>query len=719
VRWMRTAGFISRNSPGQRFSARRLALAAVFAAAGLLPAPCRAGTLTLYDEGLAAGWADWSWGSEIQFCNLDPVHEGEVSLAVTYLSPWAGLYLHTESAVSTGDCDRMTFWVHGGTAGGQALRVMFNNDPGQAVTLPPLVAGTWQRIELPLDMVPPPCRIGDVAWQETAGSAQGAYYLDQIAFEGPQGDRPLSLTVDARRRHAISPHVYGINFGDESLAAALNVPLRRYGGNATTRYNWRNDTANRAGDWYFENIPNPNGRPEDLPAGSETDRFVEQDRRTGASTILTVPLIGWTPRERAFACGFRVSRYGAQQSVDPWQPDCGNGVAPAEAAVSGNDPQDTSLPIDEAFVGGWVRHLVGRFGPAAAGGVSFYALDNEPMLWNHTHRDVHPEPVSYDEIRDLTYRYASAVKAEDPSARVLGPAVWGWTAYFWSALDVAPGAWGQDRSAHGGTAFLPWYLQQMQAHEQQHRQRILDFLDIHYYPQAPGVALGGQVDAATQALRLRSTRSLWDPSYHDESWIGEPVRLIPRMKEWIRDGYPGTKLAITEYNWGAPQHINGALAQADVLGIFGREGVDLATLWAPGSAEDPWAFAFRMYRDYDGRGGEFGSIGVSAASTDPDRLAVFAALTADRRLLTVLVINKTAGDLRCELALAGTRPAGNARVYRYSEADLHAIVREEDRAAGPGPLEATYQASSITLLAVPVVMPVPASLPGAATLLLP
>ena len=93
-------------------------------------------------------------------------------------------------------------------------------------------------------------------------------------------------------------------------------------------------------------------------------------------------------------------------------------------------------------------------------------------------------------------------------------------------------------------------------------------------------------------LRLRSTRSLWDPTYADESWIadvqdGPYVRLIPRMRDWVNANYPGTKLAVTEYNWGGLESINGALAQADVLGIFGREGLDLATIWGPPSTGQP------------------------------------------------------------------------------------------------------------------------------------
>src|SRR6185503_19599851 len=137
------------------------------------------------------------------------------------------------------------------------------------------------------------------------------------------------------------------------------------------------------------------------------------------------------------------------------------------------------------------------------------------------------------------------------------------------------------RLAHGNVPLVEWYLQQLRTYEQQNGVRLLDYLDLHYYPQANGVSLSGAGNTTTQALRLRSTRSLWDPTYTDESWIGEAVQLIPRMRQWVNTDYPGTRLAIGEYNWGALDHINGALAQADVLGIFGREGLDLATLWDP------------------------------------------------------------------------------------------------------------------------------------------
>lgn len=146
-------------------------------------------------------------------------------------------------------------------------------------------------------------------------------------------------------------------------------------------------------------------------------------------------------------------------------------------------------------------------------------------------------------------------------------------------------------------------------------------------------------------------------------------------------------------------YLNGALAEADLLGIFGREGLDLATLWDPPSADQPGAFAFRIYRNYDGAGSHFGDTSISAASTDQDRLAVYAAQRADD-VVTAVVINKTAAPLTSKVTLSNIPTAPAAQVYRYSAAALDAIVRQANQPLGPTGFTATFPAESITLFVV-------------------
>src|SRR5262249_48137680 len=158
--------------------------------------------------------------------------------------------------------------------------------------------------------------------------------------------------------------------------------------------------------------------------------------------------------------------------------------------------------------------------------------------------------------------------------------------------------------------YLPWLLDQLHRSELASGTRLLDVFTVHFYPQ--GGEYGDDVSAAAQQRRNRSTRSLWDPAYIDESWIAAAVQLVPRLKRWIESYYPGTRIGVTEYSWGADGHINGATAQADILGIFGREGLDMAARWPAPDASTPTYKIFKLYRNYDGLGSAFGDVSVSA-----------------------------------------------------------------------------------------------------------
>ena len=146
---------------------------------------------------------------------------------------------------------------------------------------------------------------------------------------------------------------------------------------------------------------------------------------------------------------------------------------------------------------------------------------------------------------------------------------------------------------------MPWLLDQFRQRATNTNQRLLDYFTLHYYPQG-GEFPGDDISSAMQLLRNRSTRSLWDTNYVDASWINSVVRLIPRMKSWAATYYPGTKVGVTEYSWGADDYINGATVEADILGIFGREGLDLATRWVVPNTGTPAYNAIKMYRNYDG-----------------------------------------------------------------------------------------------------------------------
>jgi hypothetical protein len=187
------------------------------------------------------------------------------------------------------------------------------------------------------------------------------------------------------------------------------------------------------------------------------------------------------------------------------------------------------------------------------------------------------------------------------------------------------------------------------------------------------------------------------------------------MKNWVNAHYPGTRTAITEYNWGGHEHINGALAQADVLGIFGREGLDLATLWDPPEFGEPCAFAFRMYRNYEGTGERFGDVAVNAMSADQAKVSAYAAKRNSDGSLTIILINKDVQDLTSSLNVSnfGLGAAATAQAYRYSGANLSQIVPLASVSVPNGAASISLPASSITLLVLAApVQPCPADADG-------
>jgi Glycoside hydrolase family 44 len=543
--------------------------------------------------------------------------------------------------------------------------------------------------------------------------------LVTLLTAGRSGAATIAVSVDPNAdRHAVSPQIFGMNFGDAPQMSRLKVPVRRWGGNSVTRYNWETDTNNSASDWFFTNYAG-SANPANLPNGSAADVFVDEIRAAGGEALITVPLIGWTPIDRTRRWGFSVVKYGAQQQTEcsatgyaSWcNPDAGNGVKSNGSYVTANDPADTSKAIDATFVTRWMSHIAGRVGTAAAGGVRLWALDNEPMLWNSTHRDVHPAGITYDELWSKTAAVGAAIKAQDAGAKVLGPTVWGWCAYFFSGADgCSPGA---DRAAHGGEDFLPWYLDQAKAWETAHGTRLLDTLDVHYYPQASGVALTNDESTATSALRLRTLKSLYDPSYLDESWIGtdvgQAVYLIPRMKAWIAAHYPGTKLAISEYNWGSDDGISGALAQAEALAIFGREGVDLATRWVAPADNSKTEDAFLLYRNYDGAGAQVTGDSVRATSANVDAVGAYAIRGGvSGNTLYILLFNKDTAVQTAAVSVAGGLP-GTTSLWRFAAASRLAAAGSAAPSGGTLTLDLPARSATLAVAVLAATPPPPPS----------
>lgn len=519
----------------------------------------------------------------------------------------------------------------------------------------------------------------------------------------------VKIDASASQQHPISPLVYGVGMGDATGASVadlqtLNVPLTRMGGNNMTTYNWSVNARNLDNDWYFESYPYPSAT-----AGEAGDTFVSNAKTAGATPMLTVPMIGYVAKlgsNRAILPAFSVAKYGAQQATDPYFPDAGNGVKPdGSTLVTGNNPLDAYDADSSTNEQNWINHLIAKWGRAGSGNARYYLLDNEPSIWQSTHRDIHPVGPHSTEIANDAIDYSSKIKALDPNALVVAPEEWGWTGYLYSGYDqqwAGTNGWGGPFPDHDGVQagldYVPWLLSQWKK-----AGHPVDVLSLHFYPQ--GGEYSDDVSDATQLLRNRSTRQLWDPNYVSESWIGTVVDLIPKMQGWVNSYYyANTPTAITEYSWGADGFINGATAQADLYGIFGRQGLSLATRWGVPAANTPTFKAMQLFRNYDFNRNGFGEIGVAATVPNPDNLSAFAALRASDGALTVMIVDKVLPDSgtttsAVTLNLSGFSGSGNALIYQLTSANV--IKRLADKAYSGTSFSLTVPSQSVTLAVLP------------------
>lgn len=689
----------------------RLALAAqlvLFAIAfSTSSAVAQVPNMVVYNGQLQNGWQNWSWAT-VNFGNASPSYSGGDTISVT-VGAWQALYLDSP-AFNTSPYTSVDFWINGGAAGGQKLQVqaMLAGNSQPAYMLPALEANTWQHIDIPLStlgVANAPNFNGFWIMDSTGGPQPTFYVADISILSGSAAPPATTISVDASANtHPISPLIYGVAFATTQQLEDLNSPLNRAGGNNESMYNWEDNASNHGSDWYFESIADPNATP-----GYREDSFFSSTKAAGAQAALTVPMIGWVANlgeNRGSLDSFSVAKYGAQQATDPYWPDAGNGVLTNGQDVTGNNPSDANVPSSAAFETGWLNHMVGTWGTAANGGVSYYLTDNEPSLWQSTHRDVHPVGATMDEVYNDIVNYGTAIKTVDPTAQIMGPEEWGWTGYFYSGYDQQYGnehGWGgtlPDRAAHDNMDYVPWVLQQLQSYQNTTGKRLLDVLSLHFYPQAGEYSSDDSVN--TDLLRNRSTRQLWDPNYVSESWINAPVYLIPRMQQWVNTYYPGTKTAITEYNWGDEDAMNGATTQADILGIFGEYGLDMATRWGVPDPSGPCYQAMKMYRDYDGNKSTFGDTSVSDSTPDPDDLSSFAAIRSTDGALTIMVINKwlSGASTPVTIDLSGFSAQSTAQVWQLSSANP-AITELPDVAVANNAITFTAAPQTVTLFVVP------------------
>jgi hypothetical protein len=456
--------------------------------------------------------------------------------------------------------------------------------------------------------------------------------------------------------HAISPLIYGTAQPDK--ASPTRYTLLRSGGNRMTAYNWETNASNAGSDYMFQS---DNNLSKSTTPGDALQSTLTGAKALGGTALLTIPIVDYVAGDENG--GGDVRNSGSDYLQTRFKQN---------RATKGSDlsttPDATDAYVNEDEFVNWVKTAGAANGPSVV-----FALDNEPDLWSKTHAEVHPDPVTYDELCTRNVTYGTMVKNIWPEAKVTGFVSYGYTGYV--SLQNAP-------DAAGKGDFIEYYLDQMKAAEATAGHRVVDYLDLHWYPEATGGGkriIGTDTTAASVEARVQAPRSLWDTTYSETSWIvndvlKEPIHLISRVNDEIAAHYPGTGLAITEWNYGGGQDISGAVAVADVLGIFGRYGVGIGSYWALGNETFANA-AFRAYRNFDGAGAAFGDTSIHASSSDVPTATVYASVDSANpgRLVTVL-INKATSAKTAAITIAHPSSFASLSVYTLTSAGANVVA---------------------------------------------
>ncbi len=487
--------------------------------------------------------------------------------------------------------------------------------------------------------------------------------------EDQPGTTNINVTIDVlSNRHPISTYVYGGAYPkDGPTITDSGLSVVRWGGNSTSRYNWKLFTCNAANDYFFEDFAYSE------IGDNDSAKFITDVKAAGSHPLMTMVMLPWVAQSAENGSNghwsFSVAKYGSQCAVDPFNTDAGDGLKtdcsttltanPNDANVPLLDQPGTNDPPGSVYRNQWTAALAAAFGTAP----HFYNMDNEIDIWGGTHRDVHPAPTAYNEMRDTFIAESRALKGWDPKAIRFGPVSCCWW-FYWN------GANGSDKGAHASVDLLPWWLNEVYWQDKVAGSRSVDVFDVHAYPDGPDTSTWTQ--AQKQALAVRIYRDYWDPAYVSESssinqnWATfiQPNKTIPfripRIRATANMIYPGTPVSFTEWSaaFAGESDFSTALGDADAYGILGRERVYLASRWVAPDPANPNYLALKLFTNYDGQHHGFATTSVSDTNNgDPDLFSSYAALNSTGKTLTLLVLNKDpANTVQAQFAINGFTP---------------------------------------------------------------
>tara|TARA_B100000795_G_C22798345_1_gene440540 strand:- start:923 stop:2782 length:1860 start_codon:yes stop_codon:yes gene_type:complete len=444
----------------------------------------------------------------------------------------------------------------------------------------------------------------------------------------------------------INPMLYGYNQDHSEPGAQENWGSRRLGGNRLSVFNWENGASNSGAD--NTQLTNDNRVPslvgttwnERNNTGEAYRKFHQDNLDANITSILTVPILG----------SVAADKNGSNLTTPPsnrWH----------YAIAKKSTPLSTipNLSDDSVFIDESVYWLTQQFGNAtSANGVKYISLDNEPGLWSHTHASLEQSATLAADYVQKVIKTAIAIKEVDPNIKLIAGEFAGINKFdFKNAPD-----WGT--VGVGYDWFISYFLDELKKASIMEGYNLIDFISFHFYPQDKIDVNGNFSSSGIKALssnseadymhtaRMQFTRSLWDTTYIEPSWLtgsklnNEPHKALIRFQKSIDEYFPSVEIMIGEWDLGNDKHVSHGIATVDALGAMGQYKVAIANRWdlQIASFNTYTTPAFKLFRNFNGSYGTYGDVMIESSFDQHESSSVWASKNSNNDELHLIIVNK-------------------------------------------------------------------------------
>lgn len=448
------------------------------------------------------------------------------------------------------------------------------------------------------------------------------------------GAQDITVTVNAiAEKTPISPYIYGRNnsfvntFGSATAASDIQKFneaglrfARENGGNNATKYNWRKKISSHP-DWYN------NVYDRDWDAVS---KMIEQEA-PGMQVMWAFQLLGRVASSKNY------NFYDWAYNQSRWWDGCSQNLAGGGVVNQAGGSKATTNGNPELYTKEWPADsttaiLTHWFGQGGIGltkeNFRYWSMDNEPDIWNGTHDDVMPTQLSADAFMTNYFAVAKKARALYPGIKLCGPVVtneWQWYKYAGENLRIGNQYY----------CWLEYFIKRAADEEKATGIRVLDVVDIHWYPGESNDAELVQLHRVFYdtnysypgANGLRTINGGWDTSLNKEYIFG-------RIESWLTTHFGpnhGIGIGLSEFGSNSQKPNVNAVLYASMLGTFANNQIELFT---------PWHWTIGMWEVLHLFSRYSHPFNLPTTSTNEGTVSGYSSVSADNDSITLMVVNR-------------------------------------------------------------------------------